>query len=175
MRLVLHLIRKSKEDVNQFAQAFTDLKENVQFCNECNNISDAALCGICSNEMRDKSLICVVQDIRDVIAIEGTGSYVGVYHVLGGLISPMEGVGPSDLEIDKLVARSSSGGVSEIIFAFNATLEGETTSFYLSKKLASTGVKFSSIARGVAVGGELEYTDEVTLGRSLEHRIPYGG
>jgi len=175
MRLVLHLLRRSGEDMTQFAQAFLDLKEHVQFCAVCNNISDSEQCGICSNEMRDRSLVCVVQDIRDVMAIEGTGYFQGVYHVLGGLISPMEGVGPGDLEIEKLVSRCAGGDISEIIFAFNATLEGETTSFYISKKLASTGVKFSSIARGVAVGGELEYTDEVTLGRSLQHRIPYGG
>ncbi|MFM7769082.1 MAG: recombination mediator RecR [Bacteroidota bacterium] len=175
MRLVLHLLRRSPEELTAFSQSFMDLKSKVQFCKTCNNISDSATCGICSNENRNRSLICVVADIRDVLAIESTNYFNGVYHVLGGLISPMDGVGPGDLEIDTLMARCSGDAVEEVIFAFNATLEGETTAFYISKKLSSFHVKISSIARGVAVGGELEYTDEVTLGRSLEQRIPYGG
>ncbi len=173
MRLVLHLLRKSEEEVNHFAQALTAAKQNIKSCQTCHQLCDDVTCDICKNPMRSKETICVVQDIRDVMAIESTGQFNGVYHVLGGLISPMDGIAPSDLNMTTLLSRIDTQGVNEVILALNATMEGETTSFYIYKKLAQTEVKISNIARGVAVGGELEYTDEVTLGRSIVHRTPY--
>lgn len=173
LRLVLELLKRKPEEVKRFSDAFTNMREGINHCQVCHNLSDEATCAICKNTSRDKATICVVSDIRDVMAIESTEQYRGLYHVLGGLISPMDGVGPTDLTIEDLVARVQSGGVEEIIFALSATMEGETTGFFLFKKLQPLEVKISNIARGVAVGGELEYTDEVTLGRSIQLRTPY--
>ncbi len=173
LRLVLHLIRKSPEEVAKFAQSILDAKTNIKSCQECHQLSDDDICEICKNPTRNKTSICVVQDIRDVLAVENTGQFNGVYHVLGGLISPMEGVSPSDLHVESLIERVEKNQAQEVILALNATMEGETTSFYLYRKLSPFSVKVSNIARGVAVGGELEYTDEVTLGRSIVHRTPY--
>lgn len=173
MRLVLHILRRSPEEVERFAQAIVDAKQNVRSCVECHHLADDEICEICRNPMRDKQLICVVQDVRDVMAIESTGQFGGVYHVLGGLISPMDGVAPHDLTVDHLLERIQEQHVKEVILALSATMEGETTSFYLYRKLASFELSISNIARGVAVGGELEYTDEVTLGRSILLRTPY--
>ncbi|MFA5243720.1 MAG: recombination mediator RecR [Pedobacter sp.] len=173
LRLVLHLLNQPKAEVEKFSNALTVLKRDIRYCTECCNISDDQLCQICSSVKRDKSLICVVEDTRDVMAIENTGQYQGVYHVMGGLISPMDGVGPSDLNIESLVERVKGGGVSEVILALSATMEGDTTIFYLYKKLKDTGIQISTIARGIAFGGELEYVDEITLGKSIATRIPY--
>lgn len=173
LRLVLDLLKRKPEDIERFTNALTDMHNNIRFCKTCHNVSDSEQCTICSSPYRDDSLVCVVSDIRDVMAIEATEQFNGKYHVLGGIISPMEGVGPSDLTIEELVDRAKEGKVKEIILALNATMEGETTCFYLYRKLAPFEVKLSSIARGVAVGGELEYTDEVTLGRSIALRTPY--
>ena len=173
LRLVIELLRRKPEEVERFARAFTDMRSNITYCKTCHNLSDDAECSFCNNPLRDGSLVCVVSDIRDVMAIEATGQYQGRYHVLGGIISPMDGTGPGDLTIDSLVTRVEKGEIREVILALNATMEGETTSFYLFKKLSPMEVKVSVIARGVAVGGELEYTDEVTLGRSILLRTPY--
>ena len=173
LRLVLYLLNQPAADVVKFSSALTQLKNEIRFCEICNNISDLKVCEICAGIKRDKSIICVVEDTRDVMAIENTNQYNGVYHVLGGLISPMDGIGPSDLNIDRLVERVKSGGIIEVILALSATMEGDTTIFYLYKKLKDSGVQISTIARGIAFGGELEYVDEVTLGRSIATRIPY--
>lgn len=173
LRLVLHLLNQSEAEVEKFSNALTVLKRDIRYCSECCNISDDQLCQICSSVKRDKSLICVVEDTRDVMAIENTGQYQGVYHIMGGLISPMDGVGPSDLNIESLVDRVKGGDVSEVILALSATMEGDTTIFYLYKKLKDTGIQISTIARGIAFGGELEYVDEITLGKSIATRIPY--
>lgn len=173
LRYVLHLIKQTQEDVNGFSDTVKALKYDLKFCQVCYTISDHDVCEVCANPIRNQQLICVVQDYRDVMAIENTGLYKGVYHVLGGLISPMDGIGPSNLNIEQLVKRVDEGHIQEIILALNATMEGETTCFYLYKKLAGFDVAISSIARGIAVGDELEYTDEVTLGRSIQNRVPY--
>lgn len=173
LRLVLHLLNQPDQDVAQFTQAITSLKENIQYCKVCYNISDQAICEICLSSKRDKSIICVVEDTRDVMAIENTNHYQGVYHVLGGLISPMDGIGPSDLKIEGLLERIKNEEVQEIILALSATMEGDTTIFYLYRKLKDFGIKISTIARGIAFGGELEYVDEITLGRSIQTRVPY--
>jgi recombination protein RecR len=173
LRYVLHLIKQETQDVSNFADVIKALKTDLKFCVKCHTISDHDVCYVCSNPLRNHSLICVVQDYRDVMAIENTGLYKGVYHVLGGLISPMEGIGPSNLNIDTLLEKVAKEEVSEIILALNANMEGETTSFFLFKKLAAYNVTLSAIARGISVGEELEYTDEVTLGRSIVNRIPY--
>jgi len=173
LRLVLSLLKREKDEVVRFSEAFTELKANIRHCIECYNVSDADTCTICASQARNRSLICVVEDIRDVMAIEATGQYSGLYHVLGGVISPMEGVGPSDLEIESLIKRAESGNIDEIIFALSSTLEGDTTGFFLHKKLSPLGVSISMIARGIAVGDELQYADEITLGRSIKHRTPY--
>jgi len=173
LRYVLHLIKQDTQDVEHFAEVIKALKSDLKFCKICHTISDNDICDVCANPARNHQLVCVVQDYRDVMAIENTGLYKGVYHVLGGLISPMEGVGPSNLNIDTLVAKVASQEIKEIILALNATMEGETTSFFIFKKLAAYDVTLSAIARGIAVGDELEYTDEVTLGRSIVNRIPY--
>lgn len=173
LRYVLHLIKQDTNDVANFSEVLKALKTDLKFCIKCHTISDTEICNVCSNNLRNHSLICVVQDYRDVMAIENTGLYKGVYHVLGGLISPMEGIGPSNLNIDSLVLKVSNNEVNEIILALNATMEGETTSFFIFKKLAQYNITLSAIARGIAVGDELEYTDEVTLGRSILNRIPY--
>ena len=175
LRLVLHLLRQSTEDVEQFTEAIGTMKREVKFCKVCHNISDEDVCPICRDSRRDASIICVVENIQDVMAIENTQQFHGLYHVLGGIISPMDGIGPSDLEIDSLITRVSGGEVKEVILALNPTMEGDTTNFYLFRKLAPFDVKLSVIARGVAVGNELEYTDEVTLGRSILNRTPFNG
>ncbi|HEY1061520.1 MAG: recombination protein RecR [Sphingobacteriales bacterium 17-39-43] len=173
LRLVLHLLNQPQAEVEKFSNSLLILKRDIRYCNECHNISDHELCQICSSVKRDKSLICVVEDTRDVMAIENTGQYQGGYHVMGGLISPMDGIGPSDLNIESLVKRVQAGGIKEVILALSATMEGDTTIFYLYKKLKDAGVSISTIARGIAFGGELEYVDEITLGRSIATRVPY--
>ena len=175
LRLVLHLLRQDNEEVFQFTEAISRMKEEVKFCRVCHNISDQDVCPICSNDRRDNSTICVVENIQDVMAVENTQQFTGLYHVLGGLISPMDGIGPNDLEIESLVSRVAEGGVKEVILALSSTMEGDTTNFYIFRKLASYDVKISIIARGIAVGNELEYTDEVTLGRSILNRTPFDG
>lgn len=170
LRLVLHLLRQEEGSVESFASAVTTLRRDVRYCRVCHNISDTDVCPICSNPKRDSKIICVVENIQDVMAVERTSQFHGLYHVLGGIISPMDGVGPSDLEIDTLVERVREGGVEEVIFALASTMEGDTTNFYISRKLQPYGVKLSVIARGISVGDELEYTDEVTLGRSILNR-----
>jgi recombination protein RecR len=173
LRLVLHLLNQDTSDVRAFGQAFVELKDNVQFCKTCHNVSDAQLCSICSSYKRETSTVCVVEDMRNVIAIENTQQYTGVYHVLGGIISPMDGIGPSELNIESLVNRVKQGGIKEIIMALSTTIEGDTTNFYIYKRLNEFDVEISTIARGVAIGDDLEYTDEITLGRSLLNRVPY--
>lgn len=173
LRLVLHLLRQPADEVDGFAEAIVRVKHDVKYCKVCHNISDSDVCSICSDPRRDASLVCVVENIQDVMAIENTQQFHGLYHVLGGIISPMDGVGPHDLEIDSLVKRVDEGGVKEVILALASTMEGDTTNFYISRKLKDTGVKLSVIARGISVGDELEYTDEVTLGRSILNRTPF--
>ncbi|MCC6599928.1 MAG: recombination protein RecR [Crocinitomicaceae bacterium] len=173
LRFVLDLLRRKPEEVMRFAESLITLRDNIRYCKTCHNLSDEEECSICKTPRRDNGLLCVVQDIRDVMAIEGTGQFSGRYHVLGGIISPMDGISPSQLNIDSLVERVAGSEVKEVILALSATMEGETTSFYLFKKLSPLNVAVSTIARGVAVGGELEYTDEVTLGRSILLRTPY--
>jgi recombination protein RecR len=173
LRLVLQLLNRSENEIDQFTSAFTEMKLNVKKCSSCGNISDSILCSICDDERRDHSIICVVEDIRDVLAIETTESYKGIYHVLGGIISPMDGVGPSDLNIQSLVDKASEGTVTEIIFALSPTMEGDTTNFYLYKKLGEKPVMITTLSRGVAVGTELQYADEITLSRSLLQRQPF--
>ena len=173
LRLVLHLLRQSTEDVDSFADAVIRAKHDVKYCKVCHNISDNEVCSICSDPRRDASVVCVVENIQDVMAIENTQQFHGLYHVLGGIISPMDGIGPHDLEIESLVERVEEGKVKEIILALASTMEGDTTNFYISRKLKDTGVKLSVIARGISVGDELEYTDEVTLGRSILNRTPF--
>ena len=175
LRLVLHMLRQPVDSVEQFADAIATMRREVKFCSVCHNISDTDICPICADTRRDNSTICVVENIQDVMAIENTQQYHGLYHVLGGLISPMDGIGPSDLEIDSLVKRVGDGDVKEVILALSSTMEGDTTNFYIFRRLASTGVAVSMIARGIAVGNELEYTDEVTLGRSILNRTPFEG
>ncbi len=175
LRLVLHLLDQDKPDVERFSTAITKLRNEIQHCRVCHNISDHSICEICSSKKRDHTTICVVEDTRDVMAIENTDQYNGVYHVLGGLISPMDGVGPADLEVASLVTRISENEVKEVIFALSATMEGDTTIFYLHKKLKDQQISISTIARGIAFGGELEYVDEITLGRSIATRVPYEG
>lgn len=173
LRLVLHLLKRESHEVKQFADAFTTLHSDIKYCQSCHNVSDSEICEICSDTRRDGETICVVEDIRDVMALENTQQYRGLYHVLGGIISPMDGIGPSDLEIDSLVNRVAQGDIKEIIMALSATMEGDTTNFYLFRKLKDFPIKVSTLARGVAVGDELEYADEVTLGRSILHRTPF--
>ncbi|MFY8067799.1 MAG: recombination mediator RecR [Flavobacterium sp.] len=175
LRLVLHLLKQPIEQTELLSSALTTMRNDIQYCKECNTISDDEICGICSSVSRDKSLICVVEDVRDVMAIENTGMYKGVYHVLGGKISPIEGIGPSQLKITSLVEKVKEGKINEIIFALSSTMEGDTTNFYIFRQIKEYGVKTSTIARGIAVGDELEYADEVTLGRSLLNRIPFEG
>ena len=170
LRLVLHLLRRETKDVHQLSKSLTDLVDGVKYCHTCHNISDTEVCDICANPQRDRSTICVVENIQNVMAIENTGQYRGLYHVLGGVISPMDGIGPNDLELQSLVDRVANGGVEEIILALNPTMEGDTTNFYIQRKIAGSGVRLSVLARGVSVGDDLEYTDEVTLGRSIINR-----
>lgn len=173
LRLVLHMLRQTDEDVMTFADALSRLKREVKYCKVCHNISDTDVCSICSDSRRDGSVICVVENVQDVMAVENTQQFHGLYHVLGGVISPMDSVGPADLEIDSLVERVTQGGVKEVILALSSTMEGDTTNFFISRKLAQYPVKLSVIARGISVGDELEYTDEVTLGRSILNRTPF--
>ena len=173
LRLVLHLLKQPSEQTELLSAALTAMRNDIQYCKECNTISDADVCGICSNASRDKSIICVVEDVRDVMALENTGMFKGVYHVLGGKISPIEGIGPSQLKITSVVEKVKKGTISEIIFALSSTMEGDTTNFYIYKQIKEYQIKTSTIARGIAVGDELEYADEVTLGRSLLNRIPF--
>jgi len=174
LRLVLHLLRQENETVDLFANTITTMKHEVKFCRKCHNISDTDLCPICASPHRDASTICVVENIQDVMAVENTQQFNGLYHVLGGLISPMDGIGPSDLEIDSLVSRVQQDDVREVIFALSPTMEGDTTNFYIYRKLSAfPNLRITMIARGVAVGNELEYTDEVTLGRSILYRRPF--
>ncbi len=173
LRLVLHLLKQPKEQTTRLADALVGLKSRVKFCKSCHNISDTELCEICSNPRRDGSIVCVVEDIRDVMAIENTSQFKGLYHVLGGKISPMEGVGPQDLTIKPLIDKAKEGKIKELIFALSSTMEGDTTNFYIYKQLEDLDIKTSTIARGIAVGDELEYADEVTLGRSILNRIPF--
>ena len=170
LRLVLWMLRQDAEEVAQFAEAVSQLKREVKYCGTCHNISDTDTCPICSDPRRDVTTVCVVESVQDVMAIENTQQYHGRYHVLGGIISPMDGIGPGDIEIDSLVRRVAEGGIQEVILALSPTMEGDTTNFYIYRKLAGYDVKISVIARGIAVGNELEYTDEVTLGRSIMNR-----
>lgn len=173
LRLALHLLKSNKDNTAALTSALTDLRTKTVYCQKCHNIADDSICNICRSHRREQSILCIVEDTRDVLAIENTGQYTGVYHVLGGVISPIDGIGPSDLNVDSLLSRinDSSNPISEIIFALSATMEGDTTSFYLTKKLKNNEVKISTIARGIPIGGELEYTDEVTLGRSILTRV----
>jgi len=173
LRMVLHLLKQEKTQVDQLSHSLEKLKTDLHYCTECHNISDANLCNICADARRHHEVICVVEDLRDVMAIENTSQYRGVYHVLGGLISPVDGIGPSDIKIEALCDRVQQSQAREIIFALAATMEGDTTAFYISKRLQGIPMKFTSIARGIAIGGELEYADEITLGRSILGRIPY--
>lgn len=175
MRLVLHLLRRDLATVEAFGNAIMTLKREVKYCNVCHNLSDTDTCQICANPQRDPSIVCVVENIRDVMAVESTQQFRGLYHVLGGVISPMDGIGPSDLQIDSLVKRVEDGNISEVILALSSTMEGDTTNFYIFRKLAKLNVKLSVIARGISIGNELEYTDEVTLGRSIANRTIFTG
>lgn len=173
MRFALELLRRDPQEVARFADAVRALRENVRYCEQCCNISDRPVCEICSDPRRDRSLVCVVEDIRDVIAIENTHQYKGLYHVLGGVISPMDGIGPDDLNTLQLIDRLGNGEVKEVVLALRATLEGDTTGFYLNRKIQEHGVPVSIIARGISIGGDLDQVDEVTLGRSIADRKPY--
>ena len=173
LRLVLHLLREDVSDVNRFAETVAQMRREIKFCKVCHNISDTEICPICSDSKRDASTVCVVENVQDVMAIENTQQYRGLYHVLGGAISPMDGIGPGDIEIDSLVERVAQGQVSEVILALSPTMEGDATNFFISRKLAPYSVKLSVIARGIAIGDELEYADEVTLGRSILNRTPF--
>lgn len=172
LRLVLHLLKQEPSAVSHFSETIATMRNNIRFCSRCNNVSDTDLCNICSNPVRRQSIICVVESIRDVMAIEATQQYNGVYHILGGVISPLDGIGPDQLNIEKLVERIKTGEAEEIIFALNPNIQGDTTIFYIQKKLGEQPVKITTIARGIAFGGELEYADEFTLARSLQNRIP---
>ena len=173
LRLALYLLKQDTESVEQFGNAMIELKKSVHFCKTCHNISDFDECEICADKNRDKSTVCVVENIRDVMAIENTNAYKGVYHLLGGIISPMNGIGPGDLEINSLIGRVAQGNINEIILALNPNMEGDTTCFYIYRKLADFNIKITTIARGVAIGDELEYADEITLGRSILHRVEF--
>jgi recombination protein RecR len=173
LRLVLSLLKRPVSEIEQFGNTIIRLRSDINYCKSCNNISETEICNICSNPKREKNIICVVEDIRDVIAVENTSQFRGIYHVLGGIINPMEGIGPSQLNIENLVEKISKGTIDEVIMALSTTMEGDTTVFYLYKKLKPFDVKISTIARGIAIGGELEYADEITLGRSIVNRTPY--
>jgi len=173
LRLVLHLLKQPKEQTGFLSQALLNMREEIKFCQSCHNISDVEVCEICSNSNRNHQIICVVEDIRDVMAIENTGQFRGIYHVLGGKISPIDGIGPSQLNIPTLVAKVKSGTIKEIIFALSSTMEGDTTNFYIYRQIKDIDIVTSTIARGISVGDELEFADEVTLGRSILHRVPF--
>ncbi|MCU0352187.1 MAG: recombination mediator RecR [Cytophagales bacterium] len=173
LRLVLHLLKRDEEATLALSESLTQMRTQIRYCTHCHNISDADVCAICASPGRDRSVVCVVEDTRDVLAIENTAQYRGLYHVLGGIISPMEGVGPNDLNIDSLVRRIPDSEVAEVILALSPTMEGDTTAFYLTKKLKQYNLKVTTIARGIPIGGELEYADEITLGRSIATRVAY--
>jgi recombination protein RecR len=173
LRMALHLLKRPAIEVELLGNSIIRMRNDIHYCSRCHNISDETLCEICSNQKRDQSTICVVEDVRDVIAIENTGQFSGVYHILGGIISPIEGIGPNDLHVESLVARAVSGGVKEIILALPTTIEGDTTNFYLFRRLNEHPISLTIIARGISIGDELEHTDEVTLGRSIINRTPY--
>lgn len=173
LRLVLHLLHQDEDQVVSLGESIIKMRKEITFCRECHNISDTDKCEICNDEARDRSMICVVEDIRDIMAIENTHQYKGIYHVLGGIISPMNGIGPDDLNIDTLVSKVNTGEIKEVILALNTTLEGDTTNFFLFKKLKDTHVEITTIARGIAIGDELEYVDDITLGQSMMNRTPY--
>lgn len=173
LRLALHLLRQEKGEALALGNSIIDLRENIVYCRRCHNISESETCAICASPRRDPKIVCVVENVKDVMALEATNEFKGLYHVLGGLIAPLDGVGPSDLEIDSLVERVGREGVEEVILALSPTVEGDTTSFYIFRRLADTGVQVSVLARGLSIGNELEYTDELTLGRSLVNRIPF--
>jgi recombination protein RecR len=173
LRLVLHLLKQPKDQTLFLSEALTAMREDIRFCESCHNISDTEVCEICANPKRDHAIICVVEDVRDVMAIENTGQFRGIYHVLSGKISPIDGVGPGQLNIASLIEKVRGGGISEIIFALSPTMEGDTTNFYIYRQIAAYGITTSAIARGIAVGDELEYADEVTLGRSILQRVPF--
>ena len=171
LRLVLHLLKKTEEDVTIFGETMIELKKNIKKCKVCKNVSDNEICDICNNEQREKKQICIVENINDVIAIEKTRQFDGLYHVLGGLISPMDGIGPDNLEIDALIERIANNNIKEVIFALNTTPEGDTTNYYLHKKISAYNIKITALSRGVSIGSELQYTDEITLGKSIVNRI----
>lgn len=173
LRLVLHLLKQSEQEVEAFGNAFIQLRKEIMYCKVCHNISDTEVCRICSNHSRDRATVCVVENIKDVMSIENTQQFKGLYHVLGGIISPMDGVGPADLEIESLVKRVETEEVKEVILALSTTMEGDTTNFYIFRKLAPFNIKITTIARGIAIGDELEYADEVTLGRSILNRVEF--
>lgn len=173
LRLALHLIRQDAQNVESFSHAILKMRNEIKRCTLCHNISDTDICDICRNHKRDHSLICVVQDIRDVMAIENTGQYNGVYHVLGGIISPIDGIGPEDLTIESLLLKTADGNIKEVILALPTTIEGDTTNFYLSRRLTGNPVLLTTIARGIAIGDDIEFADEITLGRSIVNRIPF--
>lgn len=173
LRLALYMLRQRVFDVETFANALIKLANEIKYCKICHNISDAEVCEICNAVKRDKNLICVVEDVRDVMAIESTGQFYGVYHVLGGIISPIDGIGPDDLNISSLISRVAEGSVKEVIMAFSTTVEGDTTNFFLYRKLSSFNISITMIARGISIGDDIEYTDQLTLGRSIANRLPY--
>jgi recombination protein RecR len=173
LRLALHTLKRTKDDVSTFGRAIMDLRNQVNYCKVCHNICDSEICDICSDTRRDDSLICVVENIKEVMAIENTGQYHGLYHVLGGIISPMDGIGPGDLQIESLIERVKGKAVKEIILALSTTMEGDTTNFYIYRKLSGIAIKISIIARGVSIGDEIEYADEITLGRSILNRVNF--
>jgi recombination protein RecR len=172
-RLVMNLLRRNPEEVRKFGETIIQLRTEIHYCSSCHNISDTEICNICSDEKRDRTVICVVENIQDVMAVENTRQFRGIYHVLGGIISPVDGIGPSDLRIDSLEYKVRDGGISEVIFALSTTMEGDTTNYYLYKRLSKYNVNLTTLARGVAIGDELEYTDEITLGRAINNRNPY--
>lgn len=173
LRLALHLLRRDERETDNLSNALSRLRHEVRYCRQCHNISETELCPVCSSPLRDSRTVCVVENVKDVMSIENTSSFNGVYHVLGGLISPVDGIGPDSLEIASLVERVAAGGVDEIILALSATMEGDTTNYYIFRRLASLPIRITQLARGVSVGNEIEYTDEITLGRSLINRIPF--
>ncbi|HSR38870.1 MAG TPA: recombination mediator RecR [Phnomibacter sp.] len=175
LRLVLHLLKTEQSQVELFADTISQMRREIRFCRQCHNVSDSDVCNICASPMRKQEMVCVVESIRDVMAIEATQQYNGTYHVLGGVISPLDGIGPDQLQIDSLISRVQSGGIAEVIFALNPNIQGDTTIYYIQKKLADTGVKITAISRGIAFGGELEYADEMTLARSIQNRLPVEG
>ena len=173
LRLVLHLLKQEKSSVERFGDSFIQLIQNISYCTSCFSIADSQLCEVCADKKREQTTICIVEDVRVMMAIENTMQFKGIYHVLGGLISPMDGVGPNDLRIEELIKKVEKGNINEVIFALSTTMEGDTTNYYLFRRLKDSGVKISSIARGIAIGDELEYTDELTLGTALSSRMPY--